>query len=84
MSPQQLIQSLWTESRACTLYWNIVYWRDFLPIPTGSAVCTVFGTITSSSILRAHPSSTVGSENKNSNADTAIGIGFFSFHKNRV
>ena len=22
-----------------TLYWNIVYWRDFLPIPTGSAAC---------------------------------------------
>ena len=21
-----------------TLYWNIVYWRDFLPLPTASAV----------------------------------------------
>ena len=35
----QLIQSVWAESRACTLYWNIVYWRDFLPIPTLSAGC---------------------------------------------
>ena len=23
----------------CTPYWNIVYWRGFLPTPTGSAVC---------------------------------------------
>ena len=23
-----------------TLYLNIVFWRNFLPIPTGSAVCT--------------------------------------------
>ena len=46
MSPQngycakriQLIQSVWTESRVNTLYWNIVYWRDFLSITTGSAV----------------------------------------------
>ena len=22
-----------------TIFWNIVNWRDFLPIPTGSAVC---------------------------------------------
>ena len=37
----QLIQSVWAESRACTLFthWNIVYWRDFLLIPTGSSVC---------------------------------------------
>ena len=21
------------------IYWNIVYWRDFLPMPTGSTVC---------------------------------------------
>ena len=25
------------KSRACTLYWKIVYWRNFLPISTGSA-----------------------------------------------
>ena len=34
----QLIQSLWAKSSACTLYWYIVYWRDFLPTMTGSAV----------------------------------------------
>ena len=30
-----------TESRACTLYWNIVFWRDFAHgyLPAGSAVC---------------------------------------------
>jgi len=28
----QLIQSVWAERCACTLYWNRVYWRDFLPI----------------------------------------------------
>jgi len=33
-----LIQPVWAESRACTLHWSIVYWRDFLPEPTGSAV----------------------------------------------
>ena len=27
-----LIHSVWAESRACTLRWKIVYWRDFLPI----------------------------------------------------
>ena len=30
----QMIQSVWRERRVCTLYWNIVYWRDFLPTPT--------------------------------------------------
>ena len=35
----QLIQSVWAESRACTLCCNIVYWRDFLPILTESAEC---------------------------------------------
>ena len=33
---------LWKASRACTLYWNIECipcWRDFLLIPTGTAVC---------------------------------------------
>ena len=45
---------LWAESRACTLYWNMVYWRDFPPIPTGSAAQNVFGAIPSSSILRPH------------------------------
>ena len=34
----QLVQSVF-EQKACTLYWNIVHWRDFLPTPTGSAVC---------------------------------------------
>ena len=34
----QLIQSVWTDSRACTLYWNRVYWRDILSVPTGLAV----------------------------------------------
>ena len=34
----QLIQWVWTGRHACKLYWNIVYWRDFPPIPTGSAV----------------------------------------------
>ena len=49
----QLIQSVSTESHACTPYWNIVYWRDFLPIPTGSVVVPmyVFGAISSSFIL---------------------------------
>ena len=53
----QLIQSVWAECRACTLYWNIVCWCDFLPIPTVSAVrylgTYVFCVISSSSILRA-------------------------------
>ena len=26
------------DRKSCTVYWNIVYWRDFLPIPTGSAI----------------------------------------------
>jgi len=34
----QLIHSEWAESHACTLYWKVVYWRDFLPTQTGSAV----------------------------------------------
>ena len=38
----QRIQSAWAESHACTLYWNIVYWRDFLTIPTGSAECVLY------------------------------------------
>ena len=29
----QLIQSVWAVSHVCTQYWNIVYWRGFLPIP---------------------------------------------------
>ena len=33
-----LLQSVLAESRACTLYWNIVRWRNFWPIPTGSAI----------------------------------------------
>ena len=36
----QLDHPVWTESRACTLYWNRVYWRDFLPLPTETAVCS--------------------------------------------
>jgi len=35
----QLIHLVRTECHACTLYWNIVHWRDFRPIPTGLAVC---------------------------------------------
>ena len=35
----QLIQSVWTGSRACKLSWIIGYLRDFLPILTESAVC---------------------------------------------
>ena len=42
-SYKQLIQSVWTESCACmyTLYWNVVYWRDFLskPVPTDQLIC---------------------------------------------
>jgi len=50
----QLVQSVWAESRACTrIYWNIVYWRDFLLLPTGSAVY-IWRNISLSSILRAH------------------------------
>ena len=45
----QLIQSY-----LCTQYSSITYRHDFLPIPTGSALCTyIFGAISSSSIL--HP-----------------------------
>ena len=45
----------WAESGVpVALYWNIVSWRDFLPIPNGSAVPYVFGAISSSSILRAY------------------------------
>jgi len=41
--------------KACryTIIMYSVYWRDCLPIPTGSAACIV-GAISSSSILRAH------------------------------
>jgi len=51
----QLIQLVWAESCACTctlqyIYWNIVNWRDFWLIPTGSAV--FFGPISLSVILR--------------------------------
>ena len=38
----QLIQSVPIGRKSCcipTLYWNIVYRRDYLPIPTDSAVC---------------------------------------------
>ena len=35
----QLIQLAWAESHACTLNLNILYRHDFLPLPTGSAVC---------------------------------------------
>ena len=35
----QLIQSVWAEIRASTLYSSVVYRHDFLSIPTGSAVC---------------------------------------------
>ena len=49
----QLTQSVWTESRASTLYSSIVYRNDFLPVQTGSAVpVCVFDAIYSSSILR--------------------------------
>ena len=34
----QLIQLVWTESRASTQYSSIVYWHDFLPMPTVLAV----------------------------------------------
>ena len=36
-----------------TLYWIIVYWRDFLPVPTESDVFR-FGAIASSYSLRAY------------------------------
>ena len=45
----QLIQSVWTKSRACTLYWIIVNWRDFLAIPTDQLSASA--SIPSSSIL---------------------------------
>jgi len=49
----QLIQSVWAESRACTLYASMVYRQDFRPISTGPATLKI-GAIPSSSILRAH------------------------------
>jgi len=30
---------------ACTLYWNIVHWHDFLPKLAGSAVCILHNTL---------------------------------------
>ena len=49
---RQLIQSVWAESRASTLYSSIAYRHDFLSILTGSAVCRyIVATIPSSSIL---------------------------------
>ena len=35
----QLIWWVWADSRASTQYSSIVYRHDFLPIPTGSALC---------------------------------------------
>ena len=49
----QLIQSVWAESRTCTLYWIIVYERDFLPTPTAWISCMYLAQyVHSSSVLR--------------------------------
>ena len=50
------MQSVWA-GHACTLCLNLVYWSDFLPMLTGSAVCiwrNFLGAISSSSNLRAY------------------------------
>ena len=52
----QLIQSVWAESRACTLYSSLVNMHDFLSIPTGSDVSVsrnslVFHFVSSSNLI---------------------------------
>ena len=55
------VGTVWTQSRACTLYWNLPYLCEFLPILTGSLVFHFVGSFihTTPSLMLNKPRSRI-------------------------